>query len=356
MDSMEWRNVSIYGNRLGEWLLMLGIVFAALALVALLRFGLRRKFSHAPNTESDIDDFLLDLVGRTKLLLLFVPILAFAIGVVELDRKAVVVVRVAAILAGLVQAGLWLSGFVDYWLGRQRRLRMQADPAAVTTMTAFGFILKLFLWSLVLLLGLDNLGIDVTALIAGLGIGGIAIALATQNILGDLFASLSIVIDKPFVLGDVIHVGEFIGMVEHIGLKTTRVRSLSGEQVIFSNTDLIQSRVRNYKRMRERRVVFRFGLVYHTPAEKLERIPEITRKIIERQPLTRFDRAHFRSFGDSALDFEAVYYVLDPDFNVHMDIQQAVNLGLVRSFQAENIEFAYPTRTVFLQGRQSGSS
>lgn len=345
---MEWLKIGIAGNPAGSWLLALGIVAATLALAGLLRFALRVRLRRAPDTEGDFDDFLLDLLARTRLILLALPSLFFAVRILELDRSVLVALRVAALLSALVQAGLWLSGFVDYWLGRQRRLRMQADPAAVTTMTVFGFILKLFLWSFVLLVALDNLGIDVTALVAGLGIGGIAVALATQNILGDLFASLSIVIDKPFVLGEVIHVGDFIGVVENIGLKTTRVRSLGGEQLVFANNDLIQSRLRNYTRMRERRVVFRFGVVYETTVEKLERVPGMIRSIIEQQPRTRFDRAHLQKFGDSSLDFEVVYYVLSPDYNVYMDIQQEVSLSLIRSLQAEAIEFAYPTRTLFL--------
>ncbi len=172
-----------------------------------------------------------------------------------------------------------------------------------------------------LLLALDNLGVDVTALVAGLGVGGIAVALAVQSILGDLFASLSIVLDKPFVIGDFIIVGDLLGTVENVGIKTTRVRSLSGEQLIFSNADLLNSRIRNYGRMYERRVVFTVGVTYDTPRHKLE---------------------------DFSLDFETVYYVQDPAYNLYMDIQQAINLELYQRFADEGIEFAYPTQTLFL--------
>jgi small-conductance mechanosensitive channel len=205
------------------------------------------------------------------------------------------------------------------------------------------------LYVLVLLMVLDNLGVDVTALVASLGIGGVAVALAVQNILTDLFACLSISIDKPFVLGDFIIVGDLLGTVEHIGLKTTRVRSLSGEQLIFSNNDLLGSRVRNFKRMYERRVVFTFGVVYQTRHEQLRRIPDMVRAIIEARENTRFDRAHFKAYGDSSLDFEVVYYVLVPDYNIYMDIQQAINLDLFERFEKEGIGFAYPTRTVYMQ-------
>ncbi len=206
----------------------------------------------------------------------------------------------------------------------------------------------MLVWSLILLLILDNLGINVTALLAGLGIGGIAIALALQNVLGDLFASLSIMIDKPFEIGDFIVVGEFRGTVEHIGLKTTRIRSLSGEQNIFSNTDLLQSRIRNFRRMSERRVEFRIEVTYQTPLEKLQKIPEILQNIITAIEKTRFDRSHFKEYGESGLVFETVYYILSSDYNLYINIQQRINLEIFRIFKEEKIEFAYPTRTLYI--------
>jgi small-conductance mechanosensitive channel len=212
-----------------------------------------------------------------------------------------------------------------------------------------GFIAKIVLWVIVAMLTLQNLGVEVTALVAGLGVGGIAVALAAQNILGDLFASMSIVLDKPFVLGDFIVVDDAMGTVEKIGLKTTRLRSLGGEQLIFPNNKLLQSRIRNHKRMTERRVQFTVGVAYETPRETLQRIPTIVRDAIEAQPETRFDRAHFKSFGPSSLDFEVVYFVLKPDHRIYMDIQQAVNLLLLDRFAAEKIQFAYPTQTLHVR-------
>jgi small-conductance mechanosensitive channel len=198
---------------------------------------------------------------------------------------------------------------------------------------------------------LDNVGIDVTALVAGLGVGGIAVALAVQNVLGDLFASLSIALDKPFTLGDFLIIDDYMGSVEHIGLKTTRIRSLSGEQLVFSNTDLLKSRIKNYGRMFERRVVFKIGVTYQTPRDKIELIPTIIREAIESQEPVRFDRSHFQAYGDFSLLFETVYYVLKPDYNLYMDIQQAINLEIHRRFEQESIEFAYPTQTLILQGQ-----
>jgi small-conductance mechanosensitive channel len=224
-------------------------------------------------------------------------------------------------------------------------------------MTAIGFVARVALWSLVILVGLSNLGVDITGLIAGLGIGGIAVALALQNVLGDLFASLSIVLDKPFVIGDFIVVDQMQGTVEYVGLKTTRLRSISGEQLIVSNADLLRSRIRNLKRMDERRALFTFSVMYQTPAEKLERVSQIARNVIAAQPLVRFERAHFKEFGESALVYECVYFVLSPDYLVFMDTQQRINIALVEALKAEGVEFAYPTRTVIVQGgSQPGST
>jgi small-conductance mechanosensitive channel len=252
-----------------------------------------------------------------------------------------------AIVATIIQAGIWLSTALQIWL--ENYGKEETDGADRMTMNALSFLGRIALWATVLLLILDNLGVDVTALVAGLGIGGIAIALAVQNVLSDLFASLSIVLDKPFVPGDFVVVGDMAGSVEHIGIKTTRIRSISGEQLVFSNTDLLGSRIRNFGRMRERRVVFSLGVTYQTPADKLERVPGLIQAAIESQERARFDRSHFASYGDSALNFETVYYVESSDYATHMDILQSVNLTIYQSFAAEGIEFAYPTQTLFIE-------
>ena len=211
-----------------------------------------------------------------------------------------------------------------------------------------GVVINAVIWALVTLLTLDNLGIDITALVAGLGIGGIAVALAVQNIFGDLFASLSITLDRPFVVGDFLIVDAVRGTVESIGIISTRLRSLDGEQIVMPNSDLLSSRVRNYGRMLERRVLFRTAVTYETPIEALERVPRLIRDIVEGQGDTRFDRSHFAAHGAASLDFETVYYVRSPDYNRYMDVQQAINLRLHREFQKLGIEFAYPTQKVFV--------
>jgi small-conductance mechanosensitive channel len=255
----------------------------------------------------------------------------------------------AVVIGLLIQLGLWGTSAMVAFLAQRRERQLAEDPGTVATMDILGFVLRVAIWSVILLLTLDNLGVNITALVAGLGVGGIAVALAAQNILGDLFASLSIVLDKPFAVGDFIILGEYMGSVEKVGLKTTRLRSLSGEQLIFSNADLLASRIRNYGRMFERRVVFSLGVTYQTTPEQLRRIPKIIREAIEANEQVRFDRAHFQKYGDFALIFEVVYYVLSREYNVHMDIQQEVNLTIYERFAAEGIEFAYPTQTVYVE-------
>jgi small-conductance mechanosensitive channel len=325
-----------------------GIAAGVLVLAGAVITLARRRLRNARDTAGEADDFLLDLFRRTNIGLVVFPAIWLGVRALSLPKELTALLSTLARLSLIAQAALWSAAILDFFLRRYHRRRAETDPAAVTTIRAFRFAAVLVVWCIALLVALDNLGVDVTTLITGLGIGGVAIALATQNILGDLFASLSIVLDKPFVVGDFIRTGDDLGMVEQIGLKTTRVRSLSGELLIFSNSDLLQSRIRNYKRMEERRVLFRIGVIYQTTPAQLRRIPPIVRDIIERQSPTRFDRGHFAAFGDSSYDFEFVYYVISPDYNAYMDIQQTINLAIVDAFAAEGIEFAYPTRTLFL--------
>ncbi len=210
--------------------------------------------------------------------------------------------------------------------------------------------LRVLLWVILLLAVLANMGVNITAFVASLGVGGVAVALAVQSILSDLFASLSIGLDKPFEVGDFVVFDPIAGTIERIGLKTTRIRALSGEQVVCSNTELLKNTIHNYKRMNERRIVFAFGLTYDAAPEKLKAVPEIVRAAVEAAGNARFDRAHFKAFGESSLDFEVVYIVMSPEFNVYMDIQQSINLFLMTEFSALGVEFAFPTRTLQVSG------
>jgi small-conductance mechanosensitive channel len=208
------------------------------------------------------------------------------------------------------------------------------------------------------LLALENLGFNVTTLLAGLGIGGVAVALAAQGILGDVFASVTIALDKPFAIGDFITIDDVMGTVEQVGLKTTRLRSLSGEQIVLANTDLLKGRVHNFKRLSERRVEFTLGVAQDTAASKVALIPAIIREAINAQPKTRFERAHFKKYGDANLIFESAYYFGDPDYNLYMDVQQAINLAIQRGLQEEGIISVRPTPTVNegTQGRDGSGS
>jgi small-conductance mechanosensitive channel len=275
-------------------------------------------------------DFMLAVAERTLFPLLLVVSLYAGKGFLTFPAGVVSWIESGAVAAVVIQAAIWANALVTFWFNRYQRQYRNLDAARVTTLRAISLAARLLLIVIAAVLILDNLpGVEITALVAGLGIGGIAIALAVQNILSDLFASLSIILDKPFVLGDFIIVDAHMGSVEYIGLKTTRLRSLSGEQLVFPNNDLLQSRIRNFKRMAERRGVFDLHLTYQTPHEKLAAIPEWIADIVARQEPVRFDRAHFQGFGEYALRFEVVYFVLDPDFNRYMDIQQAINLGII---------------------------
>jgi small-conductance mechanosensitive channel len=342
---------SLYNNTIQQWLIAAGIAILSLIVIRILRgIIFHRLRAISEKTATELDDLITDLVYRTKFFLLLAVAIYIGSLALSLPQTMKDVITKVVIIAILAQGAIWGSGLITFWINRYKKQKIEeGDTATATTFTALNFILKLTLWSVIVLLTLDNLGFDVTALVAGLGVGGVAVALAVQSILGDLFASLSIVLDKPFVIGDFIIVDDYLGTVEHIGLKTTRIRSLSGEQLVFSNADLLNSRIRNFKRMFERRVVFTIGVTYQTPLEKLEIIPKIIREIIESKELTRFDRSHFKEYGDFSLNFETVYWVLQPDYNTYMDIHQSINLEIYKRFAEEGIEFAYPTQTLFIQ-------
>jgi small-conductance mechanosensitive channel len=267
-----------------------------------------------------------------------------------LTEQARGVLHLAMVAASLLQAGRWGSGLIGFGVEHYARRNADSDPGARATVQAVGYAARFGLWAILLVTALAAFGIDVTALITGLGIGGIAVALAVQNILGDLFAALAIVLDKPFIVGDFIIVDTMMGTVEHVGLKTTRIRSLSGEQIIVSNNELLKSRIRNYKRMEQRRIVFSVDVTYSTPPDVVDRIPTIIRETIGQHELTRFDRSHFLLFAESSLRVETVYWVLSADFNMYADLQHAINVELMRRFAAEGIEFAFPSRTLYVQG------
>jgi small-conductance mechanosensitive channel len=343
-----------YGNSVRQWLIAIATLGAVYVLLAFgRRLAVRRLGTMAARSETRIDDLGVDLITRTRQYFLIGIAVYGATRLLALPENARGAIQLLMVAVVLLQAGRWGTGLIGFSVEGYLRRNAQGDPGARATVQAVGYAARFALWSILLITALAAFGIDVTALITGLGIGGIAIALAVQNILGDLFAALSIVLDKPFVVGDFIIVDTTMGTVEHVGLKTTRIRSLGGEQIIVSNSELLKSRIRNYKRMEQRRVVFAVDVTYDTQPELLDRIPFLIREIIEGQSPTRFDRSHLLTLAESALRFETVYWVLDADFNVYANIQHAVLIELIRRFNAERIGFAFPSRTIYTKDPHS---
>ena len=344
---MDLLSQTWFGNALSTWLLALTLTVAALILLRGLRNLIVRRMQHVAHaTATQLDDLAISLLRSSRSW--FFLAIALYIGSLSLALPTALqnFIRLAAVFTLLLQAALWTNELVEYGLQHYARHTLQAESDRQNTVAILGLASRIVLWSIILLLALDNLGVEISGLLTGLGIGGIAVALAVQNILSDLLAYVSIMLDRPFTMGDFIVVDDRMGTVERIGLKTTRVRSLSGELLIFANHDLLGSRLSNFQDREERRVVFTIGVTYDTPAAKLASIPEMVCEVISAQQQVRFDRSHFRAFGDFSLDFETVYYVTSADYGEYMDVQQNVNLELVRRFERTGIEFAFPTQTV----------
>ncbi len=356
MNIEELISRTYLGNPVESWLWALG---AAIVLAFVFNFILKRfvrSFAgFAEKTETDFDDLVSALVEKTSIVLIIIFSVYVATFFLDLTGQLKELRKSVVVICLLVQVGFWGGGFIDYYVTKKLSKIGVGAGASITHIRSLGFLAKSVLWVILVILTIDNLGFDPTTIIAGLGVGGIAVALALQNVLGDLIASLSIIFDKPFEVGDFIVIDNMSGDVEHIGLKTTRLRSLSGEQLVLSNNDLLQSRLKNYKRMDTRRILFSLGVVYETSYDDLARIPRLIKEIIDAEPKARFARAHFSSYGDFALNYDIVYFVLTPLFDDYMDTQQSVNLKIFKRFAEEGIEFAYPTRKVFLDSTQDAS-
>jgi len=341
----------LMANSLRDWLIALGIVVSALLLLELMKLlAIRRLARSAQRRNLPVDDAAISIIRATKFWLVLLVAMELGSKYLTIPHKTDQWLDRIVTVAVFVQAGFWLGSLFDYWIMRSRRRALEKDPASATSLAPFSFLVRMLLWLVILLLALDNLGINVTTLVASLGVGGIAVALAVQNILGDLLASLSIVIDKPFVIGDAIAVDTFSGTVEQVGLKTTRLRSDTGEQIVFSNSDLLKARLRNYKRMQERCVVFSFGVVCETPPDRLAAIPGMVRAIVEAQEKVRFDRAHLRGIINAACSFEVAYWLLTPEYSLYLNTHQAIWLALLHRLEEEGIKFAFPTQTLVLHG------
>lgn len=332
----------IFENPVRRWLLALLVTAAVLAGVALWRWVVTHRLRPlALRTNTFFDDAATVLAETTAPFLVLLIALYAGSLLLVFPADVKIAARAGAIIVALLQAGIWGSALIRSWVTRYDEQHRASNAAGVGTARLLGLLLRIVLYSLVLLLILDNIpGVEVTALVASLGIGGVAVALATQNILSDIFASLSIALDKPFVVGDTIAVRDDVGTVEQIGLKTTRLRSISGEQLVFANGDLLSTRIRNFARQEQRRVVFTFRVPYGTSPQLLRAIPEQLRAIITPIEQVRFDRAHFMRFDDLGLQFEVVYFLDTPDFNRSMDVQQQINLALLEQLEAAGVGFA----------------
>jgi len=337
-----------YGNTVLAWskaILTFALWFTVLPLArAFISRRVRRRVADHPV------EFLVSvqtLLDATTRIFMYAVATYLAMRWLRIPPQAHRYIDTAILVIVWWQVALWLSAAVRHLIDTRRGRELPGKEGAAS-LNILRFVGVMLIWVVAFLMLLTNLGVQIGPLIAGLGVGGVAIALAVQNILGDLFASLSIALDKPFRVGDFLVIGEEKGTVEQIGIKSTRLRSLSGEQIVMSNGDLLKSRVRNYGLLYERRASFSIGIVYESPRETVREVPALIEAAIRAQPKTRFDRAHFASFGDSALLFEAVYFVLDAEYNTFMNIQQAINLKLMDDFAARGIEFAYPTSRQFM--------
>ncbi|MEN4012575.1 MAG: mechanosensitive ion channel family protein [Bellilinea sp.] len=338
---MDANTIRKYLFAFGDWLIAGAIILGVFVLLRFLRgFLIKKHEKPLPGLMSKSTELFYRLLKQTKLSFLLWISIYIGSHYLRLDTHIQSILFTITVVFSIVQAGFLAIVLIDYWF-EQRTGKAGIEKESQSSLKAMGFFTRLVIWTLVVLLALDNVpGIEITTLIASLGIGGIAIGLAVKNILSDLFGSLTITLDKPFTIGDTINVGEFTGTVEYIGLKSTRVRSISGEQLIFSNSDLLTSRIRNFQRMERRRVVFTLRIPYDTPTDKLQAIPDIIQSTIEPVSDVTFDRAHFKEFGVNSLIFEVVYYIETSDFRLFMDRQQQINLEVHKKFSEEEIQFA----------------
>jgi small-conductance mechanosensitive channel len=337
-----------FGNPLWAWMTAALVAAVAISVAALGRRRLTRRLERTPEN-AGLARRAIETLARGTSLLLVLAVTLWAISLIlSLPDKSERVLRTGAIAALAAQVAVWAHTLIALAASEGESRLAKRDPGSTTGIRALALMCKVALWTILILMALHNAGVDITALLAGLGIGGVAVALALQSILADVFASISIMLDKPYQVGDFIAVGDSMGTVDRIGIKTTRVRSLSGEQLVFSNSEILKSRIRNFKRMSERRVEFIVGVAYAMPYARVELVPSILREIISSHDQVRLERANFKEFGESSLTFECVYFVKDLSYPVYLDIQESINLGILRRFQEEDIELAHPNRTLYI--------
>lgn len=347
MDNIE-KYMETVPDFLIPYINALGIFVISIVIFGILyQIVLSRLQSFSEKTKTDIDNLFIGVLRTIRPPFYVFVSLYIAIRTLEISElflkilTAILVVWVIYLVISAVQI------FIDYIL-RRRLSAAKGEGEVKSSIQLLNMLARMVLWSIGIILALSNFGVDVTSLIAGLGIGGIAVALALQNVLTDLFSSFAIHFDKPFVVGDFVVVGDKMGVVKRIGIKTTRIQALQGEEIVISNRELTSEKIQNFKKMKERRVVSTIGVTYETSGDLLHEIPDIIKKIIDAEEKVRFDRAHFSSYADSALMFESVYYIDSADYNEYMDAQQKINFSILDAFRERNINFAYPTQTVYV--------
>jgi len=335
------------GNTVSTYALSLAAFLLVLAIAALAQyFALAWLASVATRTKTDLDDTFVKIVRSFRPPFYLLVAFWFALKPISVAGVAERVVTALLVVWLVYQAVIIVGILVEDVVFRH--IAKDRDETTKSALHLLANLAKGVMWVFGILLVLSNFGVNVTSLVAGAGIAGIAIAFALQGILSDLFSSFSLYFDKPFRVGDFIIVGDTMGVVKHIGIKSTRIRALSGEEITLSNKELTAAKIQNFKRMQERRVVFSFGVLYETPVATCRAIPAMIKRIIEPIDDVRFDRVHMQKFGDSSLDYQVVYYVLTPDYNRYMDIQQAINFKMMEHFEQKGIGFAYPTRTIYM--------
>ena len=346
---MEVLDEVYFNNSVQSYLIAAGFILGGIIFIRVFRKAiLNRLKKWAGKTETNFDDYIVSGIERFGLPLLNIGVFYFGLKYLTLSERIHTIVDGALTVA--------ITFYIVRLAASSIRIALETYASKqdggedkVKQLRGIMVVINIVLWSLGAVFLFDNLGYNVTAIVTGLGIGGIAIALAAQNILGDLFNYFVIFFDRPFEIGDFVVVDDKKGNVEYVGIKTTRIKSISGEQIIISNSDLTNSRVHNFKRMEKRRIVFTIGVTYQTTPEQLKEIPQIIRQIITDQADAEIDRCHFATYGDFSLNFETVYFVTEPDYNKYMDIQQAINLKIFEEFASRKIEFAYPTQTLFIE-------
>lgn len=344
----QFWDYNFWNNSVKNWAIALGIIIGSVIILRILKtVGISRIKVITEKTKTSIDDFFVMTLQRAVMPLLYLLAVYIGFKYLTFPERVNNIAGVAALFILTFFVLRMITSVIGFFFNKMV-MRARKDEQSVKASKGILLIIQIFVWIIGLLFLVDNLGYDITTIVAGLGIGGIAIALAAQTILGDLFSYFVIFFDKPFEVDDFVVLDDKAGRIEHIGIKTTRIRSLGGEQLVCSNTDLTNARLHNYKRMLERRILFQFGVTYDTPAQKLKKIPQQVKAIISSVADTRFDRTHFLSFADSSLNFEVVYFVLSPDYNMYMDRQHEINIRLYELFEKEGISFAFPTRTIHL--------